>query len=113
MQKARRSDAVVALTKAAALQERIFIESIPNKYTTSLGALGWAQLQSNNSIYTSAKYHYAMTTLIDHDDCGGAPCFKLTATARGSQANDARCQTFSLDSREQKSFTGGGDCRWE
>lgn len=100
LQKGRRADAQIALTKGAALLEKKYYED--GNYTTVASSI-WANGKS-------AQGYYSMS--ISTDDCGGSPCFILTATATGAQAKDTDCKTLTLDSRENKGSTGDGSDCW-
>ncbi len=103
LQKGRRADAQIALTKGAAYLEKLYYEaSSPSSYETDIDNITvWPNGKSSQGYYSMA---------VSTSGCGGAPCFKLTATAIGTQAKDTDCATLTLDSREIKGSTGGGDC---
>ncbi|MCP4766170.1 MAG: prepilin-type N-terminal cleavage/methylation domain-containing protein [Gammaproteobacteria bacterium] len=98
----RRADAQASLIDIAARQERFVAQN--NTYTTEISAgtgLGVG-------ITTSREGYYNMTV----GACGGgaiATCYLVTATAAGSQANDADCLTITYDSVGVKSGTTN-DC---
>ncbi|MGY0218287.1 type IV pilin protein [Endozoicomonadaceae bacterium StTr2] len=96
VRKTRRSDATIALTTAAAQQERWF--SVNNSYadTSNLAALGGA---------TSPEGYYTIAVENDSCDVGGRfTCFKMIATPMAglSQANDTDCLEITIDHRGQK-----------
>lgn len=98
IRKSRRADAMEALTMAAAMEERIFTEK--NSYTSVIGTIGGA---------TSAEGYYTISVVAQTIDTAAScvsgtymPCYKLTAKATGTQANDTRCDEFFLDSTGKK-----------
>lgn len=100
IKKSRRSDAKIALTNLAALQERWY--SINNGYTTTVANVGGS---------TSPEGFYTIT--LANTPCNNTTCFAATATAVGAQADDSKCTTFTLNQQGVKGFTGSGtsaDC---
>lgn len=98
VRKSRRSDAMTALSTAAAMQERWFTEH--SSYTTTITNIGGA---------TSAEGYYTISvvdqTIDDATNCLSGtymPCYKLTAKATGTQASDTKCDEFFLDSTGKK-----------
>lgn len=97
VQKTRRSDAMSALTSAAAAQERWFTEN--SQYTGT---------RSDISPEFSEEGYYRIT--LDNPtggSCGatGEYCFTLTATAVGAQLGDENCRTMSITHTGAKSST--------
>lgn len=95
--KTRRSDASVALSKAAMEQERYY--TLNNKFSASMADLGGAT--SEDGLYTLS---------VDVSACTDS-CFKLNATpvVGKSQANDETCWTISIEHTGKKSSkTKGG-----
>ena len=99
VRKSRRSDAMNALSTAAAMQERWFTEH--SSYTNTISNIGGA---------SSPEGYYAISvvdqTIDSATNCtSGAymPCYLLTAKATGLQSNDTRCDEFFLDSTGKKS----------
>lgn len=89
-QKARRSDAKIALSKAAALQERFFLKS--NAYTSNVNELG-----GSGGSLTSPEGWYDITSSVTGCVSGNdGSCFTLTATATGAQLDDTDCRRFTL-----------------
>ena len=78
----RRSDAMVALTTAAAEQERFY--TYDNRYTTDINNLGG----------TNSPEGYYSLSVVATDTT-----FTLTATAvnTGSQQSDTNCRSFTLN----------------
>ncbi len=102
--KSRRSDAMDALSQAASMQERWFTEH--SSYTTNINNLGGAS--SPEGYYTIGVNDI---TIGDTTSCtSGAyvPCFRLSAQATGTQADDNDCDIFYLDSAGMKSAVNSG-----
>lgn len=98
LQKGRRSDALSALGNGAAKQELLSLKE--GVYTGTATTL-WSGGKSANG-------YYIMTiSELNTVACGGDPCFELTATATGTQANDTSCPTFVLDSQENQTANTG------
>lgn len=91
MNKSRRADAKVGLSKIADRQERYYLQQ--DTYTTDLGAL---------KISTTSEEGY-YTLAVDTADTNG---FIATATAIGTQSKDTDCKTLSLSSTGLKTATG-------
>jgi type IV pilus assembly protein PilE len=97
VRKTRRADAKEALTRIAALQERYFFTN--NRYgsATDLGISS-----------TSQEGHYTIAIAAPSADaaaCGpttATRCFTVTATATGAQAQDKKCNLFSINHIGQK-----------
>ena len=88
VQKSRRSDAISALTTAAAAQERWFTEN--SRYSNT---------RSDVAPATSEHGYYNITlSNPTTGSCGasGEYCFTLTAEATGVQANDTSCAKFHI-----------------
>lgn len=106
--RSHRSDAQIALVKAAAAQERWFTEN--NSYTNSVGNVGGAN---------SPEGYYTLAVAIPGDTgCTvGARfyCFEVTATPTtlGGQDADTACATLTIDHKGQKTSTGGGTRCWD
>ena len=102
--KTRRSDAKIALTQAAALQERYFTEN--NSYADDVDDIGG----DGSDSLVSPEGYYAIT--VANPSCGATvfSCFTLTATTTGVQSTDTDCATFTLAHTGQKGSTGGGTC---
>lgn len=92
--KTRRSDAKVALTELAQLQESFFADN--QQYANTLDKLGKTGLSPEE--YYEIKISQS-----------SARNFLLEATPRGSQASDDEtCQKFTIDAAGQKKATGTG-----
>jgi len=106
MQKTRRSDAKVALTTAASLQERVYMRN--NVYSSSVNDIGG----SGGSLLSPAGYY---SISVDVTGCVNSQpngsCYVLTAApvAGGVQANDTRCASFTLADTGAKTATNT-DC---
>jgi type IV pilus assembly protein PilE len=106
--KARRSDAKIALEKAAAEQEKWFFQN--NGYTDSVDDLG-----GTSGTLNSPEGYYTITldNLSGTGNCVGGVgvpynCFTLTAApvAGGPQASDAKCTSFLLSHTGNRTATG-------
>lgn len=95
--KSKRAEAKEALLSAAGRQEREYLQS--NAYIVDSANNDFAQISP--LITESGTYS------IDVASCDGnsTSCFVLTATARGSQSDDTKCQTFTLDNVGEKLST--------
>ncbi len=100
LMKGRRSDAKIALTQGAALQEKDFYEH--GAYESNANLL-WPP---NGK---SAQGYYTMSISLSGGG-GSTPHFTLTATATGTQIKDSSCQSFSLDDLGNKTSSPGSDC---
>lgn len=98
--KSKRSDARIALTEAAARQEREYAQS--GAYVTNADR---DKLVSNSDGKSSPEGFYEITV-----SNTTSAAYLLTATAVGAQARDTACATFTLNHLGQKGSTGGGDC---
>ncbi len=95
----RRADAKIALTDAAARQERWFTEN--NAYTTNVNNIG-----GTSGTLESPDEHYVITITAP---CGDTTCFTLTATPQGSQADDTYCGNLTLSHLGEKDNSGAAD----
>lgn len=97
IERTRRSDALSALTQAAALQERQFFST--NSYSNDIGLL---MTGVTAATLTTPDGFYTLAAASTDATCGGAgtagTCFVLTATAAGTQADDTDCNVFTLTS---------------
>ena len=84
-QKARRAEAPIALTQAAARQENWFARNLYYALTMDAGFLNFP-----TDPYITPDGNYSVTT------SGGAG-YTITATAQGKQFEDLPCRTFTLD----------------
>ncbi|MDH5594147.1 MAG: type IV pilin protein [Gammaproteobacteria bacterium] len=109
VRKTNRSDAKVALTRAAQMQERRFTEQ--GSYSNSIADVGGNT--SPEGWYTMSLTDVSGTAGCTTTNSSGTTlylCYTVTATATGGQADDATCATLSLDHTGAKTSTGGGDC---
>ena len=100
--RSHRADGQASLVDIAARQERFVAQN--NTYTTEISANTGLGIGST----TSREGYYNMTV----GACGGgaiATCYLVTATATGSQANDADCLIITFDSAGVRSGTTN-DC---
>ncbi len=100
--RSHRADGHASLIDIAAREERFIAQN--NTYTTEISANTGLGVGST----TSRDGYYNMTVAA----CGGgaiANCYLVTATAAGSQANDADCLTITYDSAGVRSGTTA-DC---
>lgn len=97
VRKSRRADAMVTLLTLAGLQEKFYIQK--STYTTEIA--GGAGLNFGKTTSTEDYYSMAVTAGPTADLKSS---FTLTATpvAGKSQADDDKCYTFSIDSRNLK-----------
>ncbi len=90
VQKSRRSDVIIALEKAAAMQEQFYF--LNNQYTTDVNNLGGSSgnLDSPEGHYSIKAYFFGNT---DNQT------YQLIAMPKSNspQADDSECQEFSLD----------------
>ena len=101
VQQSRRIDATQTLADFATKQEVFFSKA--EEYTTDLTTSAGLNLGSD----LSPSQYYSISA----DACDGGTietCYKLTATARVSEAQkyDTQCQVFTLDSRGVKTAIG-------
>ena len=106
VRKTKRTDAIIALTEAAQLQERWFTQS--GSYTSDIARIGGS---------TSGNGNYTISVSIPTGaTCSSGSkfyCYNLTATPQGTQANDNTCKNFSLNHTGKKEISGTGsasDC---
>ena len=104
VERSRRSDARSALLEIASAQERIYFER--NQYTGTVTDV-WSHQVDGNSV--SSEGFYTITVALTDDDPNR---FTATATARGKQAGDEDCTSFSIDDTGLKSAIGdaAADC---
>jgi type IV pilus assembly protein PilE len=88
-QKARRAEARNALLDIAGREERWL--SVANSYSANPPDVGYAGAWPQNSI----NGYYSITVTAPAG--ANPPSFTITATAIGTQANDAQCASFTVD----------------
>ncbi len=93
--KSRRSEAKSLLLDAAAREEQYFMDNRAYTTTMTSSGLGYSSTSSEHGYYTLSAAITATT-------------FTLTATAQGSQADDA-CGNFTLTNDGTKDVTGSAD----
>jgi type IV pilus assembly protein PilE len=95
--KTRRSDAKIALTELAQLQESFFADN--QTYTGDLAKLGKT---AQGGVFLSPEEYYKLEI-----PSAGARTFLMRATPIGGQANDDEvCQTFTINAAGEKTATG-------
>ena len=110
IQKSRRTDAKSALLNLASLEERYF--STTNTYTTAPANLGYAAgtvtpFPVSNGYYNITAINVIAAVAPANATSVGTPAsYTITATAIGTQANDAACTTFMISSSGQQTATG-------
>jgi type IV pilus assembly protein PilE len=96
--KSRRTDAKSALLDLAGREERLY--STKNAYSSTATDLGY----TGAFPITIGSGYYTVNVTI-----GNPPIsYLITATAAGSQANDAACATFTMSNTGAQGFTGTG-----
>lgn len=99
--RAKRVEAKAALLQIAQQQETFYLSN--NSFTNDMTNLGFSG--SSNVITDSESYSVSVTA-------ADASNFTATATYRFDDAEKAKCETFSIDGRGQKTSTPDTDC-WE
>lgn len=104
VEKSRRADGKEAALRAAALQERWYLQR--NQYSDNMTDIGGAN---------SEERYYTVSSAFNFNganDCSAPDnrrCFTITATAVGVQERDEDCRTLTVDNLgRQKSFDDGG-----
>ena len=85
--KSRRTDGKEALLSAAAMQEKMYLQT--NRYSSDVSDLGGS---------TSIEGYYTISVT----QAGGNSTFVLTATAAGPQVSDSDCTSFTVDHTGRK-----------
>lgn len=98
IEKSRRSDAKDALARAAALQEKHYLQF--KQYSNDMDDIGGNASREGN-------YQISSAFAFGLDGCDDGQCYTLTATAQGAQADDTTCSTFTLDSLGRKASSDG------
>jgi len=98
--RAKRTEATSSLLEIASMQERFYLQN--NVYTNDLTDLGFA---ANPTITDSDSYSIVITEADASD-------FTAVATYRLGGSEEAKCTTFVIDGRGQKTFTGSGTNCW-
>lgn len=101
IQKARRADAMDALTDCAAAQARNYTTASPPSYLDQQGVIDAGLCNG----LVSNQGHYTLT--VANNGCtqnGNNWCFLITATPTvgGLQVNDSQCATWSIDHTDAK-----------
>lgn len=103
VEKSRRSDGKEALSSAAALQERMYIQN--NQYSADIDDIGGAD--TRDGYYALA----VVTNSMSGTTCDSGTCFTITATAQLAQLADETCRTLTVDNlgRRFSADSGGTD----
>lgn len=99
IRKARRADAMDALTDCAAVQARNYSTASPPTY------LSQAEIDARNVCNNRVSKEGFYTLTVARPNCnqnGSRWCFVLTATPVGGQADDTRCASMTIDHRNRK-----------
>lgn len=99
IRKARRADAMDALTDCAAVQARNYSTSSPQSYLTQ------NQINNRNLCNNLVSKEGFYTLTIQTPSCnvnGNRWCFVITATPVGGQASDTSCASMIIDHRNRK-----------
>lgn len=109
IRKSRRTDAKSALLDLAGREER-FLSTNGSRYSALAADMGYAALPA---VVGGGYYRLQAPVVCNTAPCGGglpAPSFTITAVpvAGSSQAQDATCQSFTIDSTGRQSALDGG-----
>lgn len=89
VQKSRRTDGKDALVRAAAEQEKWFLQY--SRYTDQISDIGGSTSKEGN-------YTLSVVMNLNGTACSSHDCYTLTATAANAQAGDSKCTRLVLDS---------------
>src|SRR2546423_6613123 len=105
----RRTEAKTAVLDLAGREER-FLSTNPTAYTNVPANLGYSGFGAGNPIGSGYYYLTVCSPACAPSAIATAPSYTVTATpvAGQSQANDAQCTSFSVDSVGQQYATGSG-----
>ena len=98
-QRAKRNEAKACLLQIATLQERQYLQN--NTYTADMTDLGFAA--AANNLTDSGTYICTVTA-------ANANTFTATATYQRGDGEAAKCLTFGIDGRGQKTSAPSPDC---
>ena len=110
VRKTHRADGRIALTEAAARQERLYSET--NSYVKN-SDLNKLVTHSDGKSSPDGYYTLAVSIPSSPSTCTVGTvykCFSITATAVAPQDKDTACATLSINYLGDKTSTGGGDC---
>ena len=99
LRRAKRNEAKACLLQIATLQERFYLQN--NTYTADMTNLGFAA--AANNVTDSGSYVCAVTA-------ANANTFTATATFQNGGNEAAKCLTFGIDGRGQKTSAPSADC---
>ena len=111
IRQSRRTEAKTAVLDLAGREER-FLSTNPTAYTDVPANLGYTGFGAGNPV--GSGYYYltvcSPATVACAPNPPAAPSYSIMATpvAAQSQANDAQCTSFSVDSTGQQFATGTG-----
>jgi type IV pilus assembly protein PilE len=102
IRKSRRTEARAALLDLASREERYL--STYNQYTSDAASLGYGVFPTN----VGSDYYQVLAPVVNPAGANAPPTFILKAQplSGSTQANDADCQTFVVDSTGAQSATG-------
>jgi type IV pilus assembly protein PilE len=108
VQHSRRTDAKTALNDIAGREQRFL--SVTNRYSLNPEELGYSSTATTfGSAFTVGNGYYTLSVSNVNAATATTPAtFLATATAIGSQAKDAACATFTIDSTGNYGFSGTG-----
>jgi type IV pilus assembly protein PilE len=101
VRKANRTDAKSTLLDYAAKQELFFAQN--NAYTDNVITVGTGL--GMGTADSPEGYYKITSAACDRAGAALTSCFKMTATAQGSQASDTTCAVLMLNSLGQKTAT--------
>ena len=102
VRRSHRSEGQALLLDTQSREERYYSNN--NTYTTDMTKLGY----SADPVISENQY-YSVDAAAPTSSCPITSCYKLTATAQGSQSDDTHCATMSIDSLGQRTGTNT-DC---
>ena len=98
-QRAKRNEAKSCLLQIATMQERFYLQN--NVYTADMTNLGFQNAGAN--LTDAGTYSCSVTN-------ANANNFTATATYQKADAEAAKCLTWSIDGRGQKTSAPSADC---
>jgi type IV pilus assembly protein PilE len=107
IRKSRRTEARTAVLDLATREERYF--SVNNSYSTKDTDLGYGTNAAAITNLPVGSGYYSVTVTTPANATGQAG-FLIVATATGTQAKDAQCQTFSVDQTGTQTSAPSATC---
>ena len=101
VRESRRTDARSALLDIAGREEKLF--SMANAYSAAASDLGYSNAGVTTFPMAVGSGYYSVNVVVPTPTT-----YTITATAIGTQANDAQCLTLFLDQTGTQNFTGTG-----